>query len=418
MKYGLIGERLSHSFSKEIHEKIGLYDYELCEIPREGLADFMQKRDFLGINVTMPYKRDVMDYLDFIDERAKRIGAVNTVVNKEGKLYGYNTDYFGMRSLIEKYTDTLSGKTVLILGSGGTSDTAYAVATDMGCREALRVSRSEKEGFITYGEAYENYSYADVIINTTPVGMYPNPSACPIDLSCFKALSLVIDAVYNPIRTDLILSAQKMGVAAEGGLYMLVSQAVVAAELFVDKIIGASLCKTIYNELKSEKENIVLIGMPGCGKTTVGKMLAGELNRSLFDTDAIIVNREKREITEIFSENGEQYFRDAEASAVCDTANEARGAVISVGGGAVLREENVRALRRTGRLYFINRQIENIRPTPDRPLAYDREMLKKRYNERLEIYKSSADLEIISDEIIEHTLIYIRKDFFNENNGN
>ena len=418
MKYGLIGERLSHSFSKEIHEKIGLYDYELCEIPHEGLADFMQKRDFLGINVTMPYKRDVMDYLDFIDERAKRIGAVNTVVNKDGRLYGYNTDYFGMRSLIEKHSDTLSGKTVLILGGGGTSNTAYAVATDMDSAQVLRVSRNKKEGFITYGEAYENYSYADVIINTTPVGMYPHPCASPIELSRFKQLSLVIDAVYNPIRTDLILSAQKMGVAAEGGLYMLVSQAIAAAELFTGKTLGTSACNRIYKELLCEKENIVLIGMPGCGKTTVGKMLAEELDRSFFDTDAIVVEREKREITEIFSENGEQYFRDAEALAVGETANEARGAVISVGGGAVLREENVRALRRTGRLYFINRQIENIRPTPDRPLAYDTETLKKRYNERLDIYKSSADLEIISDEIIEHTLSCIRKDFFNENNGN
>ena len=235
MKYGLIGERLSHSFSKEIHEKIGLYDYELCEIPREGLADFMQKRDFLGINVTMPYKRDVMDYLDFIDERAKRIGAVNTVVNKDGRLYGYNTDYFGMRSLIEKHTDTLSGKTVLILGGGGTSNTAYAVATDMDSAQVLRVSRNKKEGFITYGEAYENYSYADVIINTTPVGMYPRANEYPnIPYQYITSKHLLYDLLYNPDTTLFMKKGADKGAVTKNGLEMLLLQAFASWDIWND----------------------------------------------------------------------------------------------------------------------------------------------------------------------------------------
>ncbi len=412
MKYGLIGERLAHSFSKEIHERLGLYSYELCELAPNELSAFMEKRDFCAINVTIPYKQAVMEHLDFIDERAKRIGAVNTVVNKNGRLFGYNTDYFGMRSLIERYTDTLSGKTVLILGGGGTSNTALAVAADMGADKILRVSRSEKNGFITYAEACESYSYANVIINTTPVGMYPNVDGTPIDLSNFSELSLVIDAVYNPIRTNLVLTARKKGISAEGGLYMLVAQALMAARLFTDSEIDTELFSKIYGEILTEKENIVLIGMPGCGKTSVGRLLARELGRTFLDTDEIIVSKEGREITEIFADRGEGYFRDVESSCVSDTAREVRGAIISTGGGAILREENERALRRTGRIYFINRNIDNIRPTPDRPLAYDREALRKRFEERYSIYKASCDLEIVSDDIMEHTALEIRKDFF------
>ena len=344
MKYGLIGEKLSHSFSARIHAALG-YEYALKELKKEELADFFAAREFAAINVTIPYKQAVIPYLDKIDERAAKIGAVNTVVNRNGVLYGYNTDYSGLKALIEKNGVSLQGKTVLILGTGGTSLTAAAVAAAMGARKVLRVSRTQKSGTVTYAQAYSDVADAQVIINTTPVGMYPKAGETPIDPAAFSKLEAVFDAVYNPLSTRLVLLARERGLTAEGGLYMLVAQAVFASELFLDRHYPESVFEELFTSLQKERLGIVLIGMPGSGKTTVGKLLAEKMHLPFYDTDALVVNREKMEISDIFRTKGEVYFRDAESAVIKELAANAGAAVIATGGGAVLRKENVFAMR-------------------------------------------------------------------------
>ena len=396
MKYGLIGEKLGHSFSKAIHARLGDYPYELQEIASGCLNDFMREKDFLGINVTMPYKETVIPYLDWIDEPAKEIGAVNTIVNISGKLYGYNTDFYGIKELISHAGICVEGKKAAILGSGGTSKTAYAALKSLGAGEILMVSRSERFGFITYGEFCENHKDTDIIVNTTPVGMYPDIFSCAIDLEKFENLSGVVDAVYNPINTTLIRAAKMRGIKAEAGLYMLVGQAVVASELFLNKNHPVKTIDRVYKEIRAEKENIVLIGMPASGKTTVGKILADKLGRKFVDTDDLITEKTGMSIKDFFEKNGESAFREIEGQVIKEIAKE-NSLVIATGGGAILREENVFALKYNGRLYFIDRPLEKLMPTEDRPLSSDKESIVKRYNERYSIYCSSCDIIINAD---------------------
>lgn len=393
MNYGLIGEHLPHSFSREVHERFGAYAYGLCELVPEEVAPFLEKRDFLGINVTIPYKQSVIPHLDEIDPSAEAVGAVNTVKNENGRLIGYNTDVEGMRAALAHYGISLKGKCVLILGTGGTSLTARAVAAQEGAKEILVCGRTGGNGILTYEEAYERAREVECILNTTPVGMYPIPDACPIELSRFPHLSGVFDAIYNPLRTDLVLSARERGIPAGGGLYMLVAQAVAAYGIFLGKEAPRALTERIFHELLTEKENAVLIGMPGCGKSTVGARLAELLGRKLYDTDREVIRADGREIPRIFEEEGEQGFREKESRAIAALARET-GGVIATGGGAVLREENIRALKRNGRLLFLDRPLSLIHPTADRPTASDREALLGRYNERYPIYRRVADCRI------------------------
>lgn len=402
MKYGLIAEHLGHSFSKIIHSMLADYDYELCELAPDELDGFMTARGFSAINVTIPYKQAVIPYLDFVSEQARLIGAVNTIVNKNGKLYGYNTDFFGMTSLINRIGVELDGKKVLILGTGGTSKTSIAVARSLGAKETVVVSRSKKDGVITYAEAYESHTDAEVIINTTPSGMFPNIEGKPIDISRFPKLIGLIDAVYNPLRTQLVSDALERGVAAEGGLYMLVAQAVEACEIFLDKKLPEDSIDKAYSKIAADKENIVLVGMPGCGKSTIGKLIAEKTGRELYDLDTEIVNYTGREIPEIFATDGEAAFRDVEAQVLRERLAQLGGAVIATGGGAILREENVKNLKLNGRLYFLNRPLEQLLPTPDRPTASSKEAIEKRYSERLPIYKKVADVELLTDGVAEH----------------
>lgn len=393
MEYGLIGEKLGHSFSKEVHNRLFDYNYTLKEISREDLGAFMTAREFRAINVTIPYKQDVMQYLYYVDDNATKIGAVNTVVNRGGKLYGYNTDFRGLLALIERNSIELENKKILILGSGGTSKTAFAVAEYKNAREIIRVSRTAREGSITYEEAYKHHSDAQIIINTTPCGMYPNIGESPIDIDRFNILEGVVDAIYNPLQTALVLAAKRRGIKAAGGLYMLIAQAAFAAELFLDIKLGSSKIDEVYSAIYHSKRNIVLIGMPGSGKTTVGKLLADSLGRKFIDTDEQIKSRERCEITDIFSRVGERGFRDIE-SQIIKQVSLVGGAVIATGGGAVLREENVDLLRGNSKIYFINRPIEQITATPDRPLSSNREALEERYRERYPIYCAAADIKI------------------------
>ncbi len=396
MDYGLIGERLPHSFSKEIHEKIADYKYSLKELNPDEIQNFILSKNFKAINVTIPYKQTVIPFLDEIAPEAQAIGAVNTVVNRGGVLYGYNTDFGGMRALIERTEVDLKYKKALILGTGGTSRTAKAVCERLGAKEILRVSRSGKEGSITYQDAYENHTDADVIINTTPCGMFPNIFDCPIDLDRFPHLSGVIDAVYNPLNTALVLKARALGLNAAGGLYMLTAQAVLAAEHFMDKELDAvKLTNEIYDDIYFSKRNIVLSGMPGSGKSTVGKIVADQLGREYIDTDALIVER-AGEITKIFAEHGEAYFRDLETEVIKELAP-LNGKVISLGGGAVLRDENVDVLRHNGEIFFIDRALESLIPTDDRPLADDKAKITALYDARIDRYMTTADYIIDGD---------------------
>ena len=391
MKYGLIGEKLGHSFSKEIHEKIANYTYELKEISKENIIEFIQKKEFKAINVTIPYKETVIPYLDNISPQAASIGAVNTIINIDGKLYGHNTDYFGMLALIKKNNIDCKDKKVLILGTGGTSKTAYAVVKDLGASIILKASINNEEGTITYEEAVNIHNDAEVIINTTPVGMYPNNDGCIIDLSKFKNLVGLIDVVYNPLRTNLVLNAKNLNIPSEGGLYMLVGQAVYACGLFLDKEIDLSVIDTIYNKLKTDKENIVLIGMPSSGKTTIGKILSEKLNKTLVDTDSLIVDKIGMSIADYMKNHTEKEFRDIETICVKEAAKMS-SVVIATGGGAILRSENVKALKQNGKLYFLKRSLELLTPTTSRPFSSDAESLKKRYIERLPIYESVCDV--------------------------
>ena len=396
MDYGLIGEKLPHSFSKEIHEKLGYYQYFLKELKPEELEDFILSRNYKALNVTIPYKQAVIPLLDEISPDAQAIGAVNTIVNRDGVLYGYNTDFGGMRALIERAGIVLKYKKVLILGTGGTSLTATAVCERLGAKEIRRVSRSGRGGAITYEEAYERCADADVLINTTPCGMYPNIFDCPVDLDRFQNLSGVIDAIYNPLQTRLILSARERGIEAEGGLYMLVAQAVLAAGLFLTKELDTvALTNQIYEKIYFSKRNIVLSGMPASGKSTVGKLVAKELDREFLDTDALIVAREGN-IRRIFEEKGERYFRDLESAVIREVAP-LSGKVISLGGGAILRKENVDALRHNGAIFFIDRSPENLVPTDDRPLADKKEKFQRLYDKRIDTYLSTADYIIDGD---------------------
>lgn len=393
MQFGLIGEKLGHSYSKEIHNLIADYGYELREVKREELGAFMTERAFSGINVTIPYKKSVMDYLDVISDDAKKIGAVNTVVNRDGKLYGYNTDFYGLKALLIHNGVSVRNKKVLILGSGGTSDTAYNVVTGINAKEAIKVSRTKKDGFVTYDEAARLHSDADVIINATPVGMYPDDDGVPVNIGLFPSLSAVIDAIYHPLRTNLVSDAENRGIKACGGLYMLVAQAVYAAALFENKKPDENLIDDVYGKILNDKRNIVLIGMPSSGKTTIGKALAARMGKRFADTDELIVGTTGKSIPEIFEEEGEKVFREIEKKVICDIAvND--GTVIATGGGVILDEKNVLALKRNGVIVYLDRKIDNLIATDSRPLSSNVDDLKKLYDKRKPLYEKYAEITI------------------------
>lgn len=407
-KYGCIGKKLTHSFSKEIHAKLADYEYELTELTEDEIEAFFKKKDFNAINVTIPYKQTVIPYLDSMSDVAKRIGAVNTIVNKNGSLHGYNTDYYGMKALIERIGVSLKNKKVLILGTGGTSKTARVLAEDMDASEVLNVSRSKSGNYITYEDALKEHSDADVIINTTPSGMYPDCDSQPIDISVFRNLEGIVDAVYNPLRTNLVLNAKAKGIKAEGGLYMLVMQAVIAVGKFLDKEIPKAVADNVFTQILASKENIVLTGMPGSGKSTVGKLLKID-GFSFVDTDEEIEKRCGCSIKELIDRKGEKYFRDLETAVIKDISSKGCQ-IISTGGGAILREENVNALKRNGKLFFINADFERLCPTDNRPLSDTADKLKKLYDERIDIYKSTADVIVPDMEKPEKEAEFILKD--------
>lgn len=408
MEYGLIGEKLGHSFSKEIHTKYFGLDYVLKELPPEEVGDFLTKKDFKAINVTIPYKQTVIPYLDSISDIAKKIGAVNTIVNNGGKLEGYNTDFLGLKNMIEKSGVSLKGKSVLILGDGATSKTALAVAGALQSESVKRVSLYDTPDTITYPQA-ATLTDTQIIINTTPVGMYPKLGGTAIDINVFPKLEGVFDVVYNPLRSKLVVNALNKKITSCGGLYMLVGQAVYAAQKFTGREIGEDKIDSIFNQIFKKKENIVLVGMPASGKTTVGKLLAKETGLEFIDTDDEII-KQYGNITDIFASKGESGFRDIE-SQVIKEVSALQGKIIATGGGAVLRQENIDFLKQNGKIYFLDRPLEQLVGTADRPLSQNKEMLTQRYNERYDIYCSCCDKRVVSNTTPEDAVLSIKEDF-------
>ena len=410
MEYGCIGEVLQHSFSKQIHSKLTEDSYELIELTSDELSAFMTEKDFKAINVTIPYQQKVLPFIAHLDRDAESIGAVNTIVNRDGELYGYNTDFYGMSMLAFRAGIDFYDKKVLVLGTGGTARTAVAVAKEQGAREVIYVSRKKTTTSCSYDDAYKRHRDAEIIINTTPLGMFPKILGKPIELSKFPKLSGVLDAVYNPLRTPLILEAKKLGIPCEGGLFMLVAQAVRASEIFHGKKYPDGTLEKIYGELEQENTNIVLVGMPCSGKSSVGKLLAEKLGAEYFDSDEKIVERVEMPISAYFQSKGEEAFRDVEGTVLLKAAV-LSGAVISTGGGAILRSDNISALRENGKIYFIDRPLEKLTPSEDRPLSSTADELKKLYGERYERYCAVCDVRIDGDGTPEEVCQRILDDF-------
>ena len=392
MEYGLIGGRLGHSYSKLIHQRLEGYDYRLVELPTEAEARaFLEKRAFRAVNVTIPYKQLVIPYCAGLDEKARAIGVVNTLVNKNGLLYGYNTDFDGLSFLARRAGVDFAGKTVLILGTGGTSRTAAAVARAGGAKEILFASRTPGPGRLSYDQAAR--CPAQVVINTTPAGMYPNCGGMALDPAGLPRLEAALDAVYNPFFTPFVQAARARGAAAAGGLWMLVAQAVYAAALFAGGEPQTGRIEPIAREIFKGRANISLVGMPSCGKSTIGRMLAKSFGKAFVDIDAEIVKAAGRSIPEIFAAEGEAGFRDLEQQVTARLAKEG-GQVLSAGGGAVLRRANVTALRQNGPVVFIDRPLGLLRTGGGRPLSTDRAALAAMEQTRRPLYEAAADIRV------------------------
>ena len=407
-KFGLIGKTLKHSYSKKIHALLGDYPYEMHEITPEQVGDFVLNTALDGFNITIPYKKDVLPFLDQIDERALLIGAVNTVVKRDGRIKGYNTDFDGMVYMLSRAGITLKDKNVLILGSGGTSNTAQAVSKSLG---AKKVSVLSRVGEINYENYKEKVADTEVVINATPVGMYPENYTCKIDLSAFPMLTGVADAVYNPALTTLLYQAKKRNLSYTNGLPMLVAQAKYALEIFMDKKISDSVIEPIIKQLAKEKTNIVLVGMPGSGKTSVGKLLANELSMEFLDTDYLIEQRENKSIPQIFEQFGEEYFRKAESEVLRDVGI-LSGKIISTGGGVVKNYENYFPLKQNAIIVWIDRDIEKL-VTDGRPLSKNLETVKKLYAERKDAYTAFADIKADNNGDINETVKGVKSAYEN-----
>ena len=414
--YGLLGEKLGHSFSKEIHESLNQYKYNLIEVKQEDLDSFLKERNFNALNVTIPYKEKVIPYLYFVDENAQKIGAVNTIINKDGKLYGYNTDYLGLGSLLKKENIDVFGKKVLILGTGGTAKTASVLVKDLGVKEVYKVSRSPKDTNISYDEAVTIHSDANVIINTTPCGMYPNDDLV-MKLDAFKNLEAIVDVIYNPINTRLMREAKSKNIKAVNGLYMLVSQAIYASNLFlgIDEAVEEKINK-VYKELMNKKLNIVFIGMPSCGKSTIASIISEKLNKQLKDTDKNIENIIGMPISSFLNKDNEQQFRAIETSVV-EEVSKLNNVVVSTGGGVIKNEYNITCLKRNGIIIFIDRPLDLLQATSTRPLSSNKNDLEKLYSERYDLYLKYSDYVVKNDSDIENVINKILE-VYNENIGN
>ena len=409
--FGLIGETLKHSWSVPIHHELGCEAYRLYELKPEELGDFLTHSEIGGLNVTIPYKKAVIPYCASIDPYAAAIGSVNTLVpDKDGKLHGYNTDALGLSYIAWRSGISFRDAKVVILGSGGTSLTAQAVARQEGAQEIVVVSRT---GAINYQNVYEHWD-ADVLINTTPVGMYPHNGEKPVDLSIFNSLRGVLDVIYNPQRTALLMQAEELNIPHSGGLPMLVAQAVRAEEKFFSKSIPDSEIKRITAMLRRQMTNIILIGMPGSGKTTIGSILTKNSGREAIDIDEEIVRTAGCSIPELFQTIGEEGFRKLETEAVQKAGKES-GKIIMTGGGVVTRPENYAPLHQNGRIYQLEREL-SLLPIDGRPIS-QKTPAQELARQRAPMYQTFRDVQVDNNAAPSEAAEMIWRDF-NENSGN
>ena len=386
MKCGLLGRKLAHSYSPQIHAQLGTYNYCLYEKEPEELETFLKIGDFSGLNITIPYKKAVIPYLSGLSPIAAKLGAVNTIVRRDGGLIGHNTDYFGFQSMMKQSGLTVHDKKVLVLGSGGASNTAVAVLEQLGAMVVV-ISRTGENNY----ENLQLHADASVIVNATPVGMYPHGGVSPMDLSLFPKLEGVVDLIYNPARTQLLLDAEKRGVVAINGLWMLVAQAKESAEWFTNSSILDDKIQEIHQKLRLQMENIILIGMPGSGKSTVGKLLAEKFGKTFVDADSAIVEKSGMPIPDIFAQQGENGFRTIETEVLAELGKRS-GLVIATGGGCVTREENYPLLHQNGTIFCLDRDVTSL-PTDGRPLSQAGH-LEEMYQIRKPMYDRFADHHI------------------------
>lgn len=408
MEYGLIGEKLGHSYSQMIHARLADYRYELKEVAPERLDAFIEARNFRGLNVTIPYKQAVMKHCAELSPEAMEVGSVNTlIVRPDGSLFGHNTDIDGFIYMLRRGEIDPAGAKAVILGSGGTSLTARAALTRLGAREIVTVSR---KGPVDYAALYAEHADAEILVNATPVGMYPKNGASPVELDRLPKVRGVADVIYNPEKTALILAAQAKGIPAVSGLSMLVAQAREAAELFAGHAIPAGRVEDIVSEIGAQTLNLILVGMPGCGKSTLGQAVAAALQREFVDCDAEIVRRAGKSIPEIFAQDGEDAFRALESGVLADVCR-GHGLVISTGGGAVLREENRDAMRQNGRVCLIRRALALL-PRDGRPLSASEDAVARLWEARRAAYETAADFPVENDGTVEEAAEKIREGFY------
>lgn len=409
MRYGLIGEKLGHSFSKDIHERIADYTFDLIPLSKEEFKEFMEKKDFTALNVTIPYKKDVIPYLDEMDEHAKTIGAVNTIVNQDGKLKGYNTDFTGFLYMVRKHNVHMKGKKVLIIGNGGASAAIQAVVKHEQAGTMVIVDVVAGNGAISYDEMFSSHLDAEIIINTSPIGMYPRIGNAPIDISMFHKCEAVMDVIYNPILTRLCFEAQEMDIKRVNGLEMLIAQAKQSVEFFLDKKIDDQIIDDIYQDMLKERCNIVLIGMPSAGKTTIGKMLEERMQKEFIDLDDVIIEKAGKSIPEIFEESGEAGFRAIETEAAIEVSK-LNNKIIATGGGTIKHKVNMDYLRQNGITIFIDRDVDKlISSDPNRPLSKSSDALAKMHAERLPLYQKYAAYVAVNNSDIESTVTEIEE---------
>ena len=386
MRVGLVGGKLGHSFSKPIHEKLADYTYDLIPLTEEEFHEFFKKKEFDAVNVTIPYKETVMQYCDVIDEKASAIHAVNTIVNRDGKLYATNTDFAGLKQMIQHNGVEICGKVCCILGTGGTSKTAEAVLHDMGAEKVYIVGRNQTDPIISY-EDLEKYQEIQVFINATSVGMYPKNDECLINLKKFPNAEAVVGVIYNPMKTKLCQQAEEQGLRAVNGLEMLVVQAKYAVEFFLDTKIADREIDRIVAEMKKDMMNLVLIGMPGCGKSTIGKKTAKEIGKTFVDLDKEIEQE------------------------VCARIAKEHGQVISCGGGIIKNAQNMEKLRQNGIVFHIRRNVNALAVGGNRPLSTSREKLRQMEQERMPLYQKYSDIEINNDTVFKLAVQKVKEGF-------
>ena len=413
MQCGLLGRKLGHSYSPQIHKRLADYQYDLFEVEPEDLESFLKTAPFQGLNVTIPYKKEVMAYCAALSDTARAIGSVNTLVRqKDGSLYGDNTDADGFAAMLSYSGIDPRGKKALVLGSGGASLAIVYVLKQMGAKQIVVISRS---GENHYGNLHLHQD-AQLIVNTTPVGMYPDTGVKPVDLRQFPSCEGVLDIIYNPAKTQLLLQAQALGLPHCDGLIMLVGQAKRAAERFTGTLLSESLIPKITGQLRFEMGNLILIGMPGCGKSTIARKLAEISGRPAVDIDQRIVERIGMPIRDFFAQQGEARFRQIEAEILAEVTMQT-GQIIATGGGIVKDWENVRRLRQSGKVYFLDRSLDQLETDPSRPLSSSREALRQLYDQRIDLYRAACDQQIENNGSADQTARRLWQDWLTETTG-